>query len=291
MAGDGTTSTASRGGANERAVAPRPVPVLLLVLECDRPLAPSSGHWLADATEVVLGRGEARRFAREPGQARLDVRVADRRMSSVHARLSRVLDRWVLEDAGSKNGVRLNGVRQQRAMLANGDVFELGHTFFLFTERLVSPGEARGELPPESYGTLAPGLATFNRALALDFDALAQVARSNVPVLVQGETGTGKEVLARAVHGLSGRAGPFVAINCGALPETLVESELFGHRKGAFTGATEDRPGLVRAASGGTLFLDELGDLPLPLQAAFLRVLQEGEVQPVGATAPVKVDL
>jgi transcriptional regulator with GAF, ATPase, and Fis domain len=97
-------------------------------------------------------------------------------------------------------------------------------------------------------------------------------------------------MIASALHCLSGRTGTFQAVNCGSLPSTLVESELFGFRKGAFSGATEDRPGLVRSAEGGTLFLDEIGDLPLPAQAALLRVLQEGEVLPVGATRPVKVD-
>ena len=109
--------------------------------------------------------------------------------------------------------------------------------------------------------------------------------------MLGGETGTGKELTARAVHDLSGRAGPFVAVNCGALPEALVESELFGARKGAFSGATEDRPGLVRAAHRGTLFLDEIAELPLGSQAELLRVLQEGEVMPLGATQPVAVDL
>jgi len=116
------------------------------------------------------------------------------------------------------------------------------------------------------------------------------VPLSPVSVVLHGESGTGKEVVARAIHELSGRAGAFVAVNCGALPDTLVESELYGHKKGAFSGALEDRPGLVRSADRGTLFLDEIGDLPLPAQAAFLRVLQEREVMPVGATRPVPVD-
>src|SRR5438094_873810 len=101
------------------------------------------------------------------------------------------------------------------------------------------------------------------------------VARSAVPVIVRGESGTGKEVIASAIHQLSGRAGPFQAVNCGALPAALVESELLGYRKGTFTGADEDRVGVVRSAHGGTLFLDEIGDLPLAAQAALLRVLQE----------------
>jgi transcriptional regulator with GAF, ATPase, and Fis domain len=108
---------------------------------------------------------------------------------------------------------------------------------------------------------------------------------------VEGETGTGKELVARAIHEMSGRSGPLVPVNCGALPATLVESELFGYRKGAFSGAVEDRSGIVRTAEHGTLLLDEIGDLPLAAQPALLRVLQEGEITPVGATRAVPVDV
>ncbi|MEP0189710.1 MAG: sigma 54-interacting transcriptional regulator [Erythrobacter sp.] len=122
---------------------------------------------------------------------------------------------------------------------------------------------------------------------------LAQrIAGSDIPVLVEGPTGTGKEVFARFIHRLSKRAdGPFVAVNCAAMPEAMLEGLLFGHRKGAFTGAGEAREGLFRAADGGTLLLDEIGELPLALQAKLLRSLQEGEVLPLGATTPVKVDV
>jgi len=116
------------------------------------------------------------------------------------------------------------------------------------------------------------------------------VAKAPIPLLLTGETGSGKEVLARGVHLLSGRGGAFVAVNCGGLPENLIESELFGYRKGAFSGANEDRPGLIRSAEGGTLFLDEVGDLAPSSQAALLRVLQEREVLPLGATQAVPLD-
>ncbi len=119
-----------------------------------------------------------------------------------------------------------------------------------------------------------------------------RVGKSEIPVLIEGPTGTGKEVLARFIHAASNRAsGPFIAINCAAMPEAMLEALLFGHRKGAFTGASEAGEGFFRAANNGTLLLDELGEMPLGLQAKLLRALQEGEVVPLGATQPVPVDV
>ena len=119
-----------------------------------------------------------------------------------------------------------------------------------------------------------------------------RAARSSIPILVLGESGVGKEVIARAVHGASDRAGkPFVAVNCGALPENLIESILFGHEKGSFTGATDKHLGKFQEANGGTLFLDEIGELPLDMQVKLLRALQESEIDPVGSKRSVKVDV
>jgi len=124
------------------------------------------------------------------------------------------------------------------------------------------------------------------------FRLMQSAATSPIPVLIEGETGTGKELVARNVHAASARAGePFVAVNCAALPEALLESELFGHRRGSFTGATHDQIGLFEAASGGTILLDEVGELPLTMQAKLLRVLEEGEVLPVGERQPRKIDV
>lgn len=124
------------------------------------------------------------------------------------------------------------------------------------------------------------------------FELAAAVAKSGSSVLVSGETGTGKELLARAIHDMSDRSRkPFVAVNCGALPDTLLESELFGYKKGAFTGADRDKPGRFELARGGTLFLDEIGEISPAMQVRLLRVLQEHEYEPLGATRTVSADV
>ena len=147
-------------------------------------------------------------------------------------------------------------------------------------ERRVRQAEGRMQLVGES--------SVIDRMQSL----VAKVAASEATVLIRGETGTGKELVARAIHELSHRvSGPLVTVNCGGLPEQLVESELFGHRRGAFTGASEHRAGLFEAANGGTLFLDEVGELPPALQSRLLRVLESGEIRRVGDNHPITVDV
>jgi two-component system response regulator PilR (NtrC family) len=151
------------------------------------------------------------------------------------------------------------------------------------------PAPPVGGAPATEGGDRLIGEAPVMRQLRAQ---IAKVARSQAPIFIQGESGTGKEVIARLIHDLGPRAGkPFVPINCGAIPAELMESELFGHRKGSFTGATSDKQGLFQAAHGGTLFLDEVADLPLPVQVKLLRALQERAVRPVGATREEAVDV
>jgi transcriptional regulator with GAF, ATPase, and Fis domain len=155
------------------------------------------------------------------------------------------------------------------------------------TERPIAAPTAPAPAAPERFAMVGAS-EPMKRLLAL-VDRLAQ---ADVPVLVRGETGSGKEGVARRLHERSQRAkGPFVAVDCGAIPSTLIESELFGHVRGAFTGADRDRPGHFVSAHGGTLLLDEIGELPIDLQPKLLRVLQDGEVRPVGGSSARKVDV
>ncbi len=264
---------------------------LLVALECDRPTALSTRHRLGQGGSVVLGRGTARTATRVPDHraTKLELKIPDPRMSSVHARLDGALGRWKITDQGSKNGVRVNGQPVREQDLADGDVVELGHTMLLYEES--QHGEDADDVDLAQIEPLAPGLGTLVPGLLSDFDKLTRLSPTGVAVLVQGETGTGKELAARALHTLSGRSGKFVSVNSGAIPHALLESELFGSAKGAFSGAVGDRTGLIRSADRGTFFLDEIGDLPLASQAAFLRVLQEQRVRPVGGTDAVSVDI
>jgi sigma-54 dependent transcriptional regulator, acetoin dehydrogenase operon transcriptional activator AcoR len=279
-----TLDHGDRGGEPPRATA-----CLVLAFDGDAPLRAPTRWMLGDIDTVELGRAEGAPLTRRDGRT-LAIGVPDRRVSTRHASLDRDGDGFVLTDRGSKNGTRIAGATVSSQRLRDGDVVELGTTFFVYRDAVAAPRDAVAVLDGRAAGVRGLGLATFDPELAARLGALADVAGSREPILVLGESGTGKEVVARAVHARSARPGPLVAVNCGALPDTLIESELYGHKKGAFSGAVADRDGLVRAADRGTLFLDEIGDLPLAAQAALLRVLQEREVVPVGATAPVRVD-
>lgn len=161
----------------------------------------------------------------------------------------------------------------------------------LAVERALEESRLRREVATQVRSrTSPPGFVGASRPMQELFVMLRRIAASPLPALITGETGSGKEVVARAIHALSGR-GPFVAVNCAALPEQLLESELFGHERGAFTGADREKAGLFEAAHGGVLFLDEVGEMPRPLQPKLLRALEEGEVRRVGSSKPRSVDV
>ena len=288
MIGDETERTSS---SPARAQAIKPRPYLFLVIEAARLEASGLRVSLTGVSELAIGRGSARKLSSTIDGKRTLV-VADPRMSTAHARLVRRAGALRIVDEGSTNGSTKNGVAVTDAPMRDGDVLELGQTWFLYREILEidDPLDA-GDLDAAALATTPLGLATFDPKLARSFAQLSRVGASPLSAMLLGETGTGKEVLARALHQLSKRPGPFIAVNCGAIPQNLVESHLFGHVKGAFSGAVRDEPGLVRSAQFGTLLLDEIGDLPASSQAALLRVLQEGEVLPIGSAHPAKVDV
>ena len=223
--------------------------------------------------QVVVGSG-----------INVDVRLADRAVSGRHAGIVHCGDGIEVVDFGSRNGVCAGGARVERAWLRVGGTVELGRTT-VFVE---IPHGGRNPTPP----TLLPGLVGTSDAMVRLATNVRRFAPLKLPAMVRGESGTGKELVARAMHKESQRAeGPFVAINAATISRELAESELFGHVKGAFTGAQRDRRGAFRSAHKGTLFLDEIGSLPLDVQAKLLRVVEEGVVWPLGAEVSTSVDV
>jgi len=212
--------------------------------------------------------------------------IADPTVSRLHAELENREDGLWIRDLGSKNGTFVEGVLVSAARVPEGGKLRLGSTD-LVLER--DPDPWLVELwPSDRFGPLV-GASTAMREL---FAQLARVAKTEASVLIQGETGTGKELVARAIHEESPRGKqPFIVIDCAALTPTLLESELFGHAKGSFTGATGMRVGAIEAAHGGTVFLDEIGELPISMQPRLLRVLESRTVRRVGETQHREVDV
>jgi transcriptional regulator with GAF, ATPase, and Fis domain len=215
-----------------------------------------------------------------------DVRIADREMSRLHAELEPTEHGTWIRDLGSRNGSYVENLQVTAALLSEAARLRLGTTeLSLRYPTAPTPVEL---WPKESYGEVI-GASTAMRELFAQMD---RVAASDAPVLILGETGTGKELVARAIHGASARAsGPFVVVDCAALAASLVEGELFGHARGAFTGAVSARGGSFEAADGGTIFLDELGELSPQMQPKLLRVLESQTVKRLGETEHRRVDV
>ncbi len=266
---------------------------LFILMEGARPLGGGARFSLDNVDEIHVGRGDERTATidKTDGARRMTLSLPSPSLSRLHARLKRAPMGWYVEDAGSKNGSYVNGQRVERSLVGPRDMLELGHAFIVFRDFDQPVTQAARDLDMAELDRESPGFRTLLPSVAAGLDDLQRMAISTVGVLLLGETGTGKEVLARSIHELSRRPGPFIAVNCNTLTEGLAESQLFGHAKGAFSGAISDSPGFVRAADRGTLLLDEVGDLGATAQGALLRVLQEREVVPVGRAVPQKVDV
>ncbi len=232
-----------------------------------------SSQPLPAAGTVTLGRSAT-------CTVRLDDAMASREHARLHVTPGESGPTFTIEDAGSANGTRVREVLIQPAevvALAPGEAIMIGSTVVMVAQ---DRGAGLRGLRSDADGKAAvAGGTAMNRVRALAMRA----APSSINVLILGEMGVGKDVLARAIHQMSKRADkPFLRINCGGIPEALLESELFGHEKGAFTGASTSKPGLFEAANGGTVFLDEIGEMPMPMQVKLLQVLETREVRPVG---------
>jgi transcriptional regulator with PAS, ATPase and Fis domain len=259
---------------------------------------PSLGAVLPLKRATTLGR-----------ESTSDYAIGDAAMSRRHCTIDPRDTGWVVVDLDSRNGTLVNGVPIRAHTLANGDQIRVGDSVFLFA---AGDGRDAESIPAESTTGAAlvldppsGGQVTFTTEQQIRHDLVGQspamvdvitrIGRAAaVPstVLIQGESGTGKELIARAIHANSARAAaPFVAINCAAIPDGLIESELFGHERGAFTGALAQKRGRLEVASGGTVFFDEISELSVSLQAKLLRVLQERQIDRVGGSKPIPIDV
>ena len=241
---------------------------------------------------VVDGPARDERVALDSGSARVgsgpgnELRIADPTVSRIHCEVRVRGDGIAIKDLGSTNGTWVDGVRLREGDVPAGTHVRVGDSVFRVE---------RGEEPTfvaladrAEYGELVGASLEMRRVYAI----LERIATTDATLLLQGETGTGKDVVARSLHAESRRAaGPFVTVDCGAIPENLIESELFGHVRGAFTGATGDRKGVFEEADGGTLFLDEIGEMPLSMQPKLLRAIERRAVRRVGSNGEKAVDV
>lgn len=240
---------------------------------------------LPSAGTISLGRSETN-----------DVQIDDAQASRSHARLT-IGDTLVIEDLGSVNGTRVRDrpiARGEKMVIQPGETIAIGSSVVIVHVRTgPDSGPAPADSPTYTDSTLAPFTSGGpDQAMRTIHHLAERAAAGTINVLILGETGVGKEVMARTVHRLSPRRdGPYVCLNCAALSESLLETELFGHERGAFTGATGPKTGLLETAAGGTLFLDEVGELPASIQVKLLRVIETREVTRVGSVRPRQIDV
>jgi sigma-54 dependent transcriptional regulator, acetoin dehydrogenase operon transcriptional activator AcoR len=268
-----------RGAGAEQ---PRVPATLVRLLSSDEPGIPSFRHFLEGVDTVRIFRGPA--GAAVHGQT-LEVAIDDPYASAKHVLLRLTPREITIRDEGSSNGTYVEGepLPPGEERPVRSALIEVGRTFFLLREETAGSRES-----PTTQEGAEP--LTFHAGFAEELRRASRLARRSHDLLVVGESGAGKEVTARWLHRQSGRSGPLVAVNCAALPEHLLEDELFGHVKGAFSGAQSDRTGLIRAAHEGALLLDEVGEMSPALQAKLLRVLEDRRVRPLGGERELPVD-
>ena len=213
--------------------------------------------------------------------------LTDAHVSGRHAQIEISSDGVILSDLGSRNGTQVDGVPIHSALLEHGARITIGNTAIRFESDTGDPIEVGGDGPNQFGEAVAE-----SRSMRQVFALLERIAPTNLTICILGETGTGKDVLARATHQASPRAsGPFVVLDCGGVAPSLIESELFGHVKGSFTGAVTDRAGVFERGHRGTVFLDEIGELTLDLQPKLLRVIEQGKVRRVGDSQDIDIDV
>ncbi len=269
-----------------RAEVPSTIPVTSRVERMGRRLLVIAGdkvssHALPQSGAFKVGRGDE-----------VDLRIDDPSVSRDHACMHFGRNNEIhVSDSGSSNGTRVRGRRLrpgEKVPVAAGETFEVGSALLMVQD----PFGADASRAPVAGAAPDSGIVIQDRAMAGLYQLAERVAKSTINVLLLGETGVGKDVLARKIHAMSPRADkPFLPLNCGALTEQLLESELFGHEKGAFTGAVEQKMGLLEAANEGTVFLDEVGELPMSVQVKLLRVLEERAVRRVGGLKSKPFDI
>ncbi len=285
-AGAGTTATMQAYGGN--ASPDRPGTRAGLVLLYAPSFAQFDAAYQLHERDLIIGR-----------ELTAGICVPEASVSRQHARIHYKDGRWVLTDLGGRNGTIVDGEFVQEVVLEPLHEIRVGDAIFKFVQagaesyaRYRIDGTLLGAQPgEETDARVRRGRIVGGYQIDRLASAIKRVARTELSVIVLGESGTGKEVFAQQLHEWSGRRGAFQAVNCAAIPATLLESELFGYKRGAFSGADRDKIGIVRAADGGTLFLDEIGDMPVEAQAKLLRLLQSKEIVPIGATQPERVDV